>query len=105
MYKRFVEDRALEALADTPVVLIVGPRRVGKTTLVRNMGAADRTYVTLDDQTALEAARTDPAGFVRDLDRATIDEVQRAPELMLAIKKTVDEEHGPGRFLLTGSIK
>jgi len=103
MYKRFAEDRAHEALTDTPVVLIVGPRRAGKTTLVRNMGAADRTYVTLDDQTALEAARTDPAGFVRDLVRATIDEVQRAPERMLAIKKTVDEEHGPGRFLLTGS--
>jgi len=103
MYKRFAEDRAQEALTDTPVVLIVGPRRAGKTTLVRNMGAADRTYVTLDDQTVLEAARTDPAGFVRDLDRATIDEIQRAPELMLAIKKAVDEDYRPGRFLLTGS--
>jgi len=103
MYKRFAEDRAHEALTDTPVVLIVGPRRAGKTTLVRNMGAADRTYVTLDDQTVLEAARTDPAGFVRDLDRATIDEIQRAPELVLAIKKAVDEDYRPGRFLLTGS--
>ena len=103
MYKRFAENRANEALTDTPVVLIVGPRRAGKTTLVRNMKETDRTYITLDDQTVLEAAQGDPAGFIRDLDRATIDEIQRAPELMLAIKKTVDEDYRPGRFLLTGS--
>ncbi|MCY3983677.1 MAG: ATP-binding protein [Roseovarius sp.] len=103
MYKRFAEDRVREALTDTPVVLIVGPRRAGKTTLVKNMGTADRAYITLDDQTVLDAAQTDPVGFIRDLDQATIDEIQRAPELMLAIKKTVDEDYRPGRFLLTGS--
>ena len=103
MYKRFIEQRAKEALSDTPVVLIVGPRRAGKTTLVRKMGDAGRTYITLDDQTALDAARTDPGGFIRGLDRAIIDEVQRAPDLLLAIKKTVDEDYRPGRFLLTGS--
>ena len=99
LYKRFAEDRANEALTDTPVVLIVGLRRAGKTTLVRNMEETDRTYITLDDQTVLEAARADPAGFIRDLDRATIDEIQRAPELMLAIKKTVDEDYRPGQPL------
>ena len=103
MFQRFLERRAQEALSDTPVVLIVGPRRAGKTTLVKSMGEADRTYVTLDDQTVLEAARSDPAGFIRGLDRATIDEIQRAPDLLLAIKKTVDEDYRPGRFLLTGS--
>jgi predicted AAA+ superfamily ATPase len=103
MYKRFVEQRAAEALLDTPVVLIVGPRRTGKTTLVRAMGQADRTYITLDDQTVLEAAESDPAGFIRGLDQATIDEIQRAPDLLLAIKKTVDEDYRPGRFVLTGS--
>ena len=103
MYERFVERRAEEALSDTPVVLIVGPRRAGKTTLVRKMGEAGRTYITLDDQTVLEAARSDPAGFIRGLDRAIIDEIQRAPDLLLAIKKTVDEDYYPGRFLLTGS--
>lgn len=103
MFKRFVERRAEEALSDTPVVLIVGPRRAGKTTLVRKMGEAGRTYITLDDQTVLEAARSDPAGFIRGLDRAIIDEIQRAPDLLLAIKKTVDEDYRPGRFLLTGS--
>ena len=103
MFKRFVERRAEEALSDTPVVLIVGPRRAGKTTLVKKMGEAGRTYITLDDQTVLEAARSDPAGFIRGLDRAIIDEIQRAPDLLLAIKKTVDEDYRPGRFLLTGS--
>ncbi len=103
MFKRFVERRAEEALSDTPVVLIVGPRRAGKTTLVKSMREADRTYITLDDQTVLEAARSDPAGFIRGLDRAIIDEIQRAPDLLLAIKKTVDEDYRPGRFLLTGS--
>ena len=103
MYERFVGRRAEEALSDTPVVLIVGPRRAGKTTLARMMGDADRTYVTLDDQTVLDAARSDPTGFIRGLDRATIDEIQRVPELLLAIKKEVDEDYRPGRFLLTGS--
>ncbi len=103
MYERFVERRAEEALSDTPVVLIVGPRRAGKTTLVRKMGEAGRTYITLDDQTTLDAARSDPVGFIRGLDQAIIDEIQRAPDLLLAIKKTVDEDYRPGRFLLTGS--
>ncbi len=103
MYQRFAERRAEEALSDTPVVLIVGPRRAGKTTLARKMGDADRLYITLDDRTALDAARADPNGFVRGLDRAIIDEIQRVPDLLLAIKKTVDEDYRPGRFLLTGS--
>lgn len=103
MYKRFAEARLREALADTPVVLVVGPRRAGKTTLVRDIDGAGRAYLTLDDQTVLSAAQEDPVGFVRSLDRVTIDEVQRAPELLLAIKKSVDEDYRPGRFLLTGS--
>lgn len=103
VYERFVKHRAEEALSDTPVVLIVGPRRAGKTTLVRKMDENGRTYITLDDQTVLDAARADPTGFIRGLDRAIIDEVQRAPDLLLAIKKTVDEDYRPGRFLLTGS--
>lgn len=103
MFGRFVERRADEALSDTPVVLIIGPRRAGKTTLVKKMGTSERTYITLDDQTVLEAARNDPVGFIRGLDQVIIDEVQRAPDLLLAIKKSVDEDYRPGRFLLTGS--
>lgn len=103
MYRRLVAARVREALTDTPVVLVIGPRRAGKTTLVREFQDVQRPYVTLDDQTALEAARFDPAGFVRGRQSAIIDEVQRVPELMLAIKKSVDDDYRPGRFLLTGS--
>ena len=103
MFKRFIERRVQEALADTPVVMVIGPRRAGKTTLVRKVGETGRDYITLDDQTILDAAKSDPTGFIRGLDMATIDEIQRAPELLLGIKKTVDEDYRPGRFLLTGS--
>ena len=103
MYRRLVEPRLRDALSDTAVVLVVGPRRAGKTTLVRTADGKTRTYLTLDDQTVLDAARSDPIAFIRGLDHATIDEVQRAPELLLAIKKSVDEDRRPGRFLLTGS--
>ena len=103
MYNRFVERRAREALLDTPVVLIIGPRRSGKTTLVRQLQDAERAYITLDDQTALDAATSDPIGFIRGFDSVIIDEIQRVPSLLLAIKRSVDEDDRPGRFLLTGS--
>ncbi|MBD9444122.1 ATP-binding protein [Rhizobium sp. RHZ01] len=91
------------ALADTRVVLISGPRQAGKTTLARMFSGRDRPYITLDDVGTLSAAKADPIGFVRGLKRAVIDEVQRAPDLMLAIKASVDVDEEPGRFLLTGS--
>jgi len=103
MYRRYVESRIREALDDTPVVLIVGPRRCGKTTTARSVARHTGVYLTLDDQTTLDVAKADPVGFVRGLDRAVIDEVQRVPELFLAIKRSVDEDPRPGRFLLTGS--
>lgn len=103
MYPRFVEQRIRDALADTRVVLVSGPRQSGKTTLGRKLANGGMTYLTLDNATVLDAARSDPVGFVRGLDRAIIDEVQRAPGLMLAIKESVDADRRPGRFLLTGS--
>ena len=103
LYPRLIESRVSEALADTPVVMIVGPRQAGKTTLVRQMADQERRYFTLDDALTLLAAKEDPVGMIRGLDRAVIDEIQRAPQLLLAIKKTVDEDRRPGRFLLTGS--
>ena len=102
-FPRLIEPRICEALLDTPVVLILGPRQAGKTTLVRHMAGAAMRYVTLDDAASLLSARRDPEGFVKGLDRAVIDEIQRAPELLLAIKKSVDQDRRAGRFLLTGS--
>jgi predicted AAA+ superfamily ATPase len=103
MYPRFIDHRAREALTDTRVVMIVGPRQSGKTTLAEGLAGGGMEFLTLDDATTLAAARDDPVGFVRGLDRAVIDEVQRAPELLLAIKRSVDADRRPGRFLLTGS--
>lgn len=92
-----------EALLDTPVVFVCGPRQSGKTTLVRQFVSDKRPYLTLDDQTTLLAARHDPVGLIRSFPHAVIDEVQRAPELLMAIKRLVDDDRCPGRFLLTGS--
>ena len=103
LFPRFTADRVTAALKDTPVVMVNGPRQSGKTTLVRDLVAGERAYVTLDDDTVLEGARQDPIGFVRGLDHSTIDEVQRAPDLLRAIKTSVDQDRRPGRFLLTGS--
>lgn len=101
--KRFSENNVRRSLEDTPVVLVSGPRQCGKTTLVRSLTSDRRTYITLDEASSLAAARADPVGMIRGLDRATIDEVQLAPDLLRAIKKSVDEDRRPGRFLLTGS--
>lgn len=102
MHQRLIEKKVKEALTDTRVVLISGPRRAGKSTLAKGL-AGNRAYVTLDDDAVLRAAQDDPDGFIRSFDKAVIDEVQRAPRLLLAIKKSVDEDPRPGRFLLTGS--
>src|ERR1700733_2959094 len=103
LFQRFSAKRVATALTDTPVVMLIGPRQCGKTTLVRQFADKEREYVTLDDDTVLEAARNDPTGFVRGFDLVTIDEVQRAPELLRAIKLSVDNDRRAGRFLLTGS--
>ena len=103
MYPRFSEILVRSALRDTRVVAISGPRQSGKTTLARRFAQQGRIYITLDNQPTLAAAKSDPVAFVRGLDRAIIDEVQRAPDLLLAIKQSVDEDPRPGRFLLTGS--
>ncbi len=104
LYPRRIEPHIAEALQDTPVVMLAGPRQAGKTTLVRKI--ADQQglrYLTMDDELTWLSAREDPVGMIRSLDRAVIDEIQRAPQLLLAIKKSVDDDRRPGRFLLTGS--
>ena len=101
--KRFVAREITTALADTPVIMLIGPRQCGKTTLAKQFSEKGFAYVTLDDDTVLGAVRSDPTGFVRGFDRVAIDEVQRAPELLRAIKLSVDNDRRAGRFLLTGS--
>jgi predicted AAA+ superfamily ATPase len=103
---RNIKPQLLHALADTPVVLLNGARQTGKSTLVKELISKDHParYITLDDAAVLAAAKEDPSGFVAGLDEAVvIDEVQRAPELFLAIKAEIDRHRRPGRFLLTGS--
>ena len=104
-YPRFVRNRLEEALEDTPIVLIHGPRQCGKTTLARMVGdAAGYEYITFDDDVQLSAATADPVRFAADLPHKTIlDEVQRVPGLFLALKSVVDRDRRPGRFILTGS--
>ena len=102
-YPRALTPVIREALADTPVVCLVGPRQSGKTTLVQRI-APERAYVSLDEHNYHQAASLDPTGFVAGLPAAAaIDEVQRAPALLSAIKVAVDGNRYPGRFLLTGS--
>lgn len=83
LYPRYARVRLEEALLDTPVVLVHGPRQCGKTTLTQMVGAASGyTYITFDDDVQLAAAQFDPVGFVADLpERVILDEVQRAPDL------------------------
>lgn len=125
-YPRYAEYPLKEALADSPAVLIHGPRQCGKTTLARMayplnnmrwdsgvvmqwdtgevMQWDNTNYITFDDDVAREAADSDPIGFVNDLpDRVILDEVQRAPSIFTSLKMAIDRDRIPGRFLLTGS--
>ncbi len=102
---RHSEARVREALADTRIVAIVGPRQSGKTTLARRIAADDgRPFISLDDDQHRRFAGDDPLGLVRGNPTAVIDEIQRAPALILAIKQAVDEDPRPGRYLITGSV-
>lgn len=105
LYPRFAQARLVEALADSPVVLVHGPRQCGKTTLARVTGEPrGYAYFTFDDPVAVTAARSDPNGFVANLpEHVILDEVQRVPEIFPPLKIAVDRHRTPGRFLLTGS--
>lgn len=105
LFARLAAGALQASLADTPVVLVHGPRQCGKTTLAQAVGdARGYTYLTFDDPVTLASAAGDPAGFLSELPgRVILDEVQRVPGLFSAIKRVVDRERTPGRFLLTGS--
>ena len=103
-YPRWQQPLVKQALKYSRIVVLSGTRQCGKTTLARKLASGNTGYLTLDDPQTLEAARNDLRGLVRH-NRSTliIDEFQRIPELLLAIKQVVDEDNRPGQFLLTGS--
>jgi len=106
MIRRYLQDPIFESLKHFPAVLLTGARQVGKSTLAQALINAswNATYFTLDDRTTLDAALRDPDGFVNGLPTpVVIDEVQKAPDLLRAIKRGVDQNRRPGRYLLTGS--
>jgi predicted AAA+ superfamily ATPase len=105
MYRRHIASALREAMQDTPVVLLNGPRQTGKSTLAQAYAAEHGLrYLTLDDAATRAAATGDAGGFVAGLGTAVVlDEVQRAPDIFLPIKATVDQSRVPGQFLLTGS--
>jgi len=106
LFERYARALVIEALSDTRVVFVMGARQVGKSTLARIVAEHDHParLLTLDDRATRAAALADPTGFIAGIDGAVvIDEIQRAPDLLLAIKEAVDRDPRPGRFLLTGS--
>ena len=104
-YPRYLTPRLREALADTPAVLIHGPRQCGKTTLARMVGERHGyRYISFDDDAVRAAARGDPIGFVAGLPpRSILDEVQRVPEIFTSLKMAIDQRRAVGRYILTGS--
>lgn len=105
LYPRYLMPRVMEALSDSPVVLIHGPRQCGKTTLARLVGdEAGFSYLSFDDDVQRASAQADPVGYVAELpNRVILDEVQRVPEMFTSLKAAVDARREPGRFILTGS--
>jgi len=104
MIERLYEQHLVRLLELFPAVAVIGPRQVGKSTLVQRPGVGrNRTYVTLDDITARSLAEKDPVAVVDTASPLTIDEAQLVPDLLREIKLRIDRERMPGRYLITGS--
>jgi uncharacterized protein len=100
---RLVESSLVERLRVMPAVVLSGARQTGKSTLASERVAGARRYATLDDLDVLDTARRDPEALLGGSDPLTLDEVQREPDLLAAVKRSIDRNRKPGRFLLTGS--
>lgn len=100
---RLVETALAERLRVMPAVVITGARQAGKSTLVATLAPGKRRYASLDDLDVLDAARRDPEALVGGRGAVTLDEVQREPSILAAVKRAIDRDRKPGRFLLTGS--
>jgi predicted AAA+ superfamily ATPase len=106
MIRRYLQNQILDSLKHFPVVLLTGARQVGKSTLAQELIKSHwkAAYVTLDDRTVLDSCLLDPDGFISGTPTpVVIDEVQRAPDLLRAIKRRIDQDRKPGQYLLTGS--
>lgn len=105
MYPRYILKNLLIALQDTPCVILIGTRQVGKSTLLKQLLPIDSHYITFDDLNYLAAADADPVGFLENYKNKTLilDEIQRVPKLLLAIKAAIDRDRKPGQFILSGS--
>lgn len=102
MFNRNLQTKLNVALTDTPAVLIMGARQVGKTTLSRSIGI--NNYLTFDDPNILSIARNSPQDFIANLSKPVIiDEIQLCPEILPVIKQQIDNNPQPGQFILTGS--
>ena len=103
-HRRDISAAIKDALADMPVVVLTGMRQTGKSTfLQQEPGLRRRRYISFDDFAQLAAAKEDPDGFLAAEMPVTIDEAQKCPEILGAIKRSVDRSRTPGRFLLSGS--
>ena len=100
---RLVGAALTERLRVMPAVVVTGARQTGKSTLVEHLVPGKRRYATLDDLDVLDAARRDPEILVGGKNPITLDEVQREPGLLRAVKHAIDRDRSPGRFLITGS--
>ena len=100
---RLVAQSLAERLRVMPAVVVTGARQTGKSTLVRALVPGERRYFSLDDLDVVDAARRDPELLVGGNQPVTLDEVQREPDLLRAIKRAIDRKRRPGQFLLTGS--
>ena len=101
---RWLESRIKEVLKSHPVIVLTGPRQVGKSTLLGNAASLKTwRYITLDDPDALEQAKEDPKGLLWEDGPTIIDEAQRCPDLLLTVKYLVDKTERRRKFILSGS--
>ena len=100
---RLVDDALAARLRVMPAVVLTGARQTGKSTLVEKLVPGERRYRSLDDFDVRDAARRDPEALLEGNDPLTLDEVQREPALLTAVKRAIDRDRRPGRYLLTGS--
>ncbi|MBN1665214.1 MAG: ATP-binding protein [Deltaproteobacteria bacterium] len=102
-FPRYIMNALDERLRVMPAVVVTGARQTGKSTLVKGLTPQSRSYSSLDDIDVFDLARRNPEALVGGASNVTLDEVQREPNLLLAVKQAIDSKRQPGRFLLTGS--